>query len=158
MDLRGSESETKFLLLAGHKNLGKSDPDAVSYQMPRRERRPGARSDGTSERCGNRPRITQILTAHLQGQSKMRIVGVAAILAAAMAVEAGRADARPFAKTPQFAVGAQYGSTHVYVAAEDMDRFTASFLRPSAEKARSPGSSPSRRRRAALLGRRSQHR
>jgi len=26
------------------------------------------------------------------------------------------------------AVGAQYGTTHVYVAAEDMDRFAASFL------------------------------
>jgi hypothetical protein len=66
----------------------------------------------------------------------MRIVGVAGILAAAIAVSVGLADARPLAKTqakteaktPQFAVGAQYGTAHVYVAAEDMDRFAASFL------------------------------
>jgi hypothetical protein len=44
MELRGSESETKVLLLAGHRSLEKSDTDAVSYQRPRRERRPGARS------------------------------------------------------------------------------------------------------------------
>jgi predicted enzyme related to lactoylglutathione lyase len=69
---------------------------------------------------------------------KMRIVGMAAILAAAMAVEAGLADARPFAKTAQFAVGAQYGSTHVYVAAEDMDRFTASFLATFGGKSSQP--------------------
>src|SRR5258706_5080639 len=60
---------------------------------------------------------------------KMRIVGVAAILAGAIAVEAGLADARPFAKKQQqFAVGAQYGTNHVYVPAEDMDRFAPSFL------------------------------
>jgi len=66
----------------------------------------------------------------------MRSVGVAGILAAAIAiaiaVAAGPADARPLAKTQaktaQFAVGAQYGTAHVYVAAEDMDRFAASFL------------------------------
>jgi hypothetical protein len=66
----------------------------------------------------------------------MTIVGVAGVLAAAIAVAAGPADARPLAETPakaqartqQFAVGAQYGTAHVYVAAEDMDRFAASFL------------------------------
>jgi hypothetical protein len=62
----------------------------------------------------------------------MRMAGVASILATAIAVAAGLADARPLArtqqKTPQFAVGAQYGTAHVYVAAEDMDRFAASFV------------------------------
>jgi hypothetical protein len=38
------------------------------------------------------------------------------------------ADARPVAKALQIAVGPQYGTTHVYVAPEDMDRFAASFL------------------------------
>jgi hypothetical protein len=70
---------------------------------------------------------------------KMRIVGVAAILAGALAVEAGFADARPFAKThQQFAVGAQYGATHVYVPAEDMDRFAASFLATFGGKSSQP--------------------
>jgi predicted enzyme related to lactoylglutathione lyase len=60
---------------------------------------------------------------------KMGIVGVAAIFVGAIAVETRLADGRPFAKTQQqFAVGAQYGTTHVYVPAEDMDRFAASFL------------------------------
>src|SRR5271156_3138364 len=66
----------------------------------------------------------------------MRIVGAAGIFTAAIVVAAGLADARPLAKTQaktqartqQFAVGAQYGTAHVYVAAEDMDRFAASFL------------------------------
>jgi hypothetical protein len=62
----------------------------------------------------------------------MRMAGVAGILAIAIAVAAGLAEARPLArtqaKTPQFAVGTQYGTAHVYVAAEDMDRFAASFL------------------------------
>jgi hypothetical protein len=62
----------------------------------------------------------------------MRIAGVAGILAIAVVVVPGLVDARPLtktqAKTQQFAVGAQYGTAHVYVAAEDMDRFAASFV------------------------------
>jgi hypothetical protein len=62
----------------------------------------------------------------------MRMAGVAGILAIAIAVAAGLAEARPLARTqakpPQFAVGTQYGTAHVYVAAEDMDRFAASFV------------------------------
>jgi hypothetical protein len=81
---------------------------------------------------------------------KIRIFGVAVILAGAVAVQAGLADARPLQQ--QFAVGAQYGTTHVYVPAGIAS--PPAFLRPSAEKARSPWSSPSRQRRAALLGRR----
>jgi predicted enzyme related to lactoylglutathione lyase len=70
---------------------------------------------------------------------KMRIVGVTAILAGAITVEAGLADARSFAKTQQqFAVGAQYGTTHVYVPAEDMDRFAASFLATFGGKSSQP--------------------
>jgi hypothetical protein len=38
------------------------------------------------------------------------------------------AGARPVAKRLQLAVGPQYGTTHVYVAPDDMDRFAASFL------------------------------
>jgi predicted enzyme related to lactoylglutathione lyase len=57
----------------------------------------------------------------------MRTIEIAAILVAAAGVMPV-ADARALDKTEQFAVGAQYGSTHVYVAAADMDRFTASFL------------------------------
>jgi hypothetical protein len=59
---------------------------------------------------------------------RMRIVGIVAILAGAMDIRPEIVDARPVAKTMQFAVGAQYGTTHVYVAPEDMDRFTTSFL------------------------------
>ena len=69
---------------------------------------------------------------------QMRIIGVVAILAGAIAVEAGLADARPFAKTQQLAVGAQYGTTHVYVPAEDMDRFAASFLATFGGKSSQP--------------------
>jgi hypothetical protein len=70
---------------------------------------------------------------------KVRIVGVAAILAGAIAVEAALADARPLAKKQQqFAVGAQYGTTHVYVLAEDMDRFAASFLATFGGKSSQP--------------------
>jgi hypothetical protein len=50
------------------------------------------------------------------------------MFAIAISLAAGLAGARPLAETPQFAVGAQYGSAHVYVPAEDMDRFAASFL------------------------------
>jgi hypothetical protein len=57
----------------------------------------------------------------------MRMVGIAASLATAVTFHPGLADARPVVKTPQFAVGAQYGTAHVYLAAEDMDCFAASF-------------------------------
>jgi hypothetical protein len=43
-------------------------------------------------------------------------------------LDPGFANARPAFKPQEFGVGAQYGTTHVYVAAEDMDRFSASFL------------------------------
>lgn len=59
---------------------------------------------------------------------KIKIVGIAAILAGAMTFQLKPADARPAAKAQQVAVGAQYGTTHVYVAAEDMDRLAASVL------------------------------
>jgi hypothetical protein len=59
---------------------------------------------------------------------RMRIVGIAAIFAGAMGIRPEIVDARPVANRMQFAVGAQYGTTHVYVAPEDMDRFTASFI------------------------------
>src|ERR1700679_1088310 len=59
---------------------------------------------------------------------KIRIVGIAAILAGAMTFQLKPADARPAAKAQQVAVGAQYGTTHVYVAAEDMDRLATSVL------------------------------
>src|SRR5258705_4234457 len=55
---------------------------------------------------------------------KMRIVGVAAILAGAIAVEAGIAAAHPFAKRhQQVAVRAQNGHTHVYMTAPHMQSF-----------------------------------
>jgi hypothetical protein len=52
---------------------------------------------------------------------RMRMMQVAAILAVAACLT-------PVAKAEPVAVGAQYGTAHVYVAAEDMDRFAASFL------------------------------
>lgn len=58
----------------------------------------------------------------------MKMVGIAVLLVAAGGVDWGFASARPAAKPREFGVGAQYGTTHVYVAAEDMDRFSASFL------------------------------
>jgi predicted enzyme related to lactoylglutathione lyase len=59
---------------------------------------------------------------------QLRILVVTASLAAAAVFMPGLAGARPSNKMPQFAVGPQYGTTHVYIAAADMDRFTASFL------------------------------
>jgi predicted enzyme related to lactoylglutathione lyase len=59
---------------------------------------------------------------------KMRMIGIAAALAGAMAFQPKPADSRPAAKVQPVAVGAQYGTTHVYVAAEDMDRLAASIL------------------------------
>jgi hypothetical protein len=55
-------------------------------------------------------------------------MGVAAVLAVLACFAPDLADACPVARTQQFAVGAQYGTAHVYVAAEDMERFAASFL------------------------------
>jgi hypothetical protein len=59
---------------------------------------------------------------------QMAIIGLAAVLAGSSIFHGKFANARPTGKTSQFAVGAQYGTTHVYVAEQDMDRFTASFL------------------------------
>jgi hypothetical protein len=60
---------------------------------------------------------------------QMTMVQVAAaILAVAACLAPDLAEARPADKTQAIAVGAQYGTAHVYVAADDMDRFTASFL------------------------------
>jgi predicted enzyme related to lactoylglutathione lyase len=59
---------------------------------------------------------------------KTRMIGAAAVLAGVTAFYPVLTDARPAVQTPQLAVGAQYGTTHVYIAADDMDRFAASFL------------------------------
>jgi hypothetical protein len=59
---------------------------------------------------------------------KMKSIGIAAALAGAIAFQPKPADSRPAAKVQPVAVGAQYGTTHVYVAAEDMDRLAASIL------------------------------
>jgi hypothetical protein len=67
MDLRGSESKTKFLLLAGHKNLGKSDTGAVSYQKPPGKGVLALDQTARANVCESRPRITQILTAQPSG-------------------------------------------------------------------------------------------
>jgi len=69
---------------------------------------------------------------------QMRIIEIAAILVTCLAVIPGAADARPLDKTGQVAVGAQYGTTHVYVATADMDRFTASFLATFGGKSSQP--------------------
>ena len=52
---------------------------------------------------------------------QMRIMQVAAISAVVACLA-------PVADAEQVGVGSQYGTAHVYVAAEDMERFTASFL------------------------------
>jgi hypothetical protein len=46
----------------------------------------------------------------------------------ALSSVASVAYARPAAASPQLAVGPQYDTTHVYVAPEDFDRFTDSFV------------------------------
>jgi hypothetical protein len=69
---------------------------------------------------------------------KTGIIVVAAVLAAGITIKPGLADAGPIARTQQFGVGAQYGTTHVYVAAEDMDRFAASFLATFGGKSSQP--------------------
>ena len=68
---------------------------------------------------------------------QMRMLEIAAILAAAVTVIPAAAG-RPLDKTEQFGVGAQYGTAHVYVAAADMDRFTASFLATFGGKSSQP--------------------
>jgi predicted enzyme related to lactoylglutathione lyase len=68
----------------------------------------------------------------------IRRIGTAAVLAGVTALYPVLADARPAAKTSPLAVGAQYGTTHVYVAAEDMDRFAASFLATFGGKSSQP--------------------
>ena len=50
-----------------------------------------------------------------------------ALILVASAANAG-AQTRPPASSPAVAVGPQYDSTHVYVAAEDFDRFVTSFV------------------------------
>jgi hypothetical protein len=60
--------------------------------------------------------------------SKMGVIAIVAALAGAAAFQPMLADARSAGTTPEVAVGSQYGTTHVYVAAEDMDRLAASFL------------------------------
>jgi predicted enzyme related to lactoylglutathione lyase len=69
---------------------------------------------------------------------RMKTIEITAVLATAVALMPGQADARPLGKTEQFAVGAQYGTAHVYVAAADMDRFTASFLATFGGKSSQP--------------------
>jgi hypothetical protein len=59
---------------------------------------------------------------------KMWMIAIVAALAGAAALSPGIADSRPATTTPEVAVGSQYGTTHVYVAAEDMDRLAASLL------------------------------
>jgi predicted enzyme related to lactoylglutathione lyase len=68
----------------------------------------------------------------------MRRIRAVAVWAAVTAFYPVLADARPAAQTSQLAVGAQYGTTHVYVAAEDMDRFAASFLATFGGKSSQP--------------------
>jgi hypothetical protein len=61
--------------------------------------------------------------------SKVRFAEFVAILAGTIIILCPEfAHARPVANTSQFAVGAQYGTTHAYVAPGDMERFTTSFL------------------------------
>jgi hypothetical protein len=59
---------------------------------------------------------------------RTKIIGIAAMLVGAIFFQPESAGARAAAKTSQVAVGAQYGTTHVYVAADDMDRLAASIL------------------------------
>jgi predicted enzyme related to lactoylglutathione lyase len=69
---------------------------------------------------------------------QIRIIAVAAVLLGATTFMPGPGNARPLEKTGQFAVGAQYGTTHVYVAAADMERFAASFLATFGGKSSQP--------------------
>jgi hypothetical protein len=69
---------------------------------------------------------------------QMRTIEIAVALLTAAAVMPRPAGARPLDKTEQFAVGAQYGTAHVYVAAADMDRFAASFLATFGGKSSQP--------------------
>jgi predicted enzyme related to lactoylglutathione lyase len=67
---------------------------------------------------------------------RMKTIGIAAILVAAAVMPA--TSSRPLDKAEEFGVGAQYGSTHVYVAAADMDRFATSFLATFGGKSSQP--------------------
>src|ERR1700689_784614 len=73
---------------------------------------------------------------------RLRRIRLAAVLAGVLAFYPDLTDARPAAPTPQLAVDAQYGTTHVYVAAEDMDRFAASFLGTFGGKSSQPAVAP----------------
>ena len=57
--------------------------------------------------------------------TRLSLLIAAAMLGIASTAAAGPAKPIP---SPDFAVGPQYDSTHVYVAAEDFDRFMASFV------------------------------
>jgi hypothetical protein len=60
---------------------------------------------------------------------RAKAVAVAAIaLGPYIAAGAVMADDEPVAEAPLLAVGPQYDSTHVYLAPEDLDRFTASVV------------------------------
>jgi predicted enzyme related to lactoylglutathione lyase len=63
------------------------------------------------------------------GNHKMRMVKALAVAAMLLGGAAGTplAKERP-AEAPSIAVGPQYDSTHVYVAPEDLDRFTATLV------------------------------
>jgi hypothetical protein len=63
----------------------------------------------------------------------IKTVGLTVLLVALANLDPGFASGQPVSQSPvskpqELGVGAQYGTTHVYVAAEDMDRFSASFL------------------------------
>jgi predicted enzyme related to lactoylglutathione lyase len=62
-------------------------------------------------------------------QTLLRLLA-AGLAVAALAGPAGAASSKPSPRpaTPAFAVGAQYDTTHVYVAPADFDRFVASLL------------------------------
>src|SRR5271168_3240746 len=59
---------------------------------------------------------------------QMKMVGLIVFFVTAASLDPGFVNARAASKPREFGVGAQYGTTHVYVAMEDMDRFSASFL------------------------------
>jgi hypothetical protein len=65
-----------------------------------------------------------------RGNRKMRVIKVLAATALILGSTAGilLAKDKPAAQASSIAVGPQYDSTHVYVAPEDLDRFTASLV------------------------------
>jgi hypothetical protein len=60
----------------------------------------------------------------------MRVIKILAVAAVLLGNATGTlvAKDKPIAQTPSVAVGPQYDSTHVYVAADDLDRFTTSLV------------------------------